>query len=125
MPEAGLWYGQRDMQVLTGTQIGIKGDFAEWHNHLDCGQQLEFSKQIGLAVGNFLALRLIRWGSTVQRLSDKTVVQLQTVITVYGRGLIGKTVRVQGPIEPFPTAIASKSPASTVAAVGGWRQTEH
>src|SRR5262249_49914693 len=121
MPEAGLRDWQRDMQVLTGTQVGVKGNFAEWHDHLDMGQQLEFSEQIGLAVGNFLALRLICWGSTVQRLGNKTVVQLQTIVTVHGRGLIGKTVRMQGAVEPCPTAITSKGPTCTVAAVGGWR----
>src|SRR5215471_10967093 len=125
MPEAGLRNWQRDMQVLTGPQVGVKGNFAEWYDHLDMGQQLEFSEQIGLTVGNFLALRFIGWGSTVKRLGDKTVVQLQTVVTVHGHGLIGKTMRVQGAVEPFPTAVTSKGPARTVTAVGGWRQAEY
>src|SRR5262249_13539439 len=102
-----------------------ESDFAQRDDHLDLGQELQLSEQIGLAVGNFLALRFICWGSTVECLGDKTIVQLQTVVAVCGHGLIGKTMRVQCPIEPFPTAVASKSPAGAVAAMGGWRQTKH
>src|SRR5262249_16493302 len=125
MPEAGLRDWQRDMQVLTGPQVGVKGNFAEWYDHLDMGQQLEFSEQIGLTVGNFLALRLICWGSTVQRLGDKTVVQLQTVVTVHGHGLLANTIPVKAPFDPSPTADPGKGPPRTVTAVGGWRQAEY
>lgn len=125
MPKAGLWYWQRDMQVPTGTQVGVKGNFAKRDDHLDMRQELEFSEKIGLTIGNFLVLRCIRWGSTVEHLGDKTIVQQQTVVTVHGHGLIGKTMRVQCSVEPFPTAVASKGPASTVTAMGRWGQTEH
>ena len=44
MPEARLGRWQWDVQVLTGTQVGVKGNFAEWDDHLDMRQQLEFSE---------------------------------------------------------------------------------
>ena len=125
MPEAGLWYWQWHVQVLTGTQVGVKGNFAEWHDHLHMRQKLDLSKKIGLAVLDFLALRFIRWGRTVERLGDKTIVELQTVVAVRGRGLIGKTMRVQCPVEPFSAAVSGEGTASTVAAMGCGRQTEH
>ena len=44
MPEAGLWDWQRDMQVLTGPQVGVKGNFAKRDDHLDMRQELELSE---------------------------------------------------------------------------------
>ena len=109
----------------TGTQVGVKGNFAEWDDHLDMAQELQLSEKIGLAMLHFLALRFIRWGSTVEHLSDKAVMELQTVVAMCGRGLIGKTMCVQCPVEPCPTAVASKAAASTVAAMGCGCQAEH
>jgi hypothetical protein len=58
------------------------------------GQQAQFSEEIRLAVVDFLALRFIRRGRTVQHLRDETVMEPQAVVEVRGSGLIGKAVRV-------------------------------
>jgi len=43
MPKAGLWYWQRDVQEPTGTQVGVKGNFAKRDDHLDITQELDLS----------------------------------------------------------------------------------
>jgi hypothetical protein len=80
--------------VLTGPQVGVKGNAAEGDDHLYIDQQAQLSEKIWLAVVDFLALGFIRRGRTVQHLRDKTVVEPQIVVAMRGGGLIGKPVRV-------------------------------
>ena len=94
MPEARPWYWQWHRQVLTGAQVGVKGNAAEGDDHLHVGQQAQFSEKIRLAVVDFLALGFIRRGRTVQHLRDETVEEPQIVVAMRGGGLIGKPVRV-------------------------------
>ena len=75
MPEAWAWHWQWHRQVLTGPQVGVKGNAAEGDDHLYVGQQAQLSEEIRLAVVDFLALGFIRRGRTVQHLRDETVVE--------------------------------------------------
>jgi hypothetical protein len=94
MPEARPWYWQWHRQMLTGPQVGVKGNAAEGDDHLHVGQQAQLSEEIRLAVVDFLALGFIRRGCTVQHLRDETVVEPQIVVAMRRGGLIGKPVRV-------------------------------
>lgn len=125
MAKAGTRYWQRDMQVLTDTQVGVKGNFAERDYYLDMRQELELSEEVRLAIVDFLVGRFIRWGSTVEHLRDKAIVQPQAVVTMGGGGLAGKTMRVQRTVEPFSAAISSKGATGAVPSMRRWRQTEY
>jgi hypothetical protein len=60
----------------------------------------------------------------VEHLSDKAIAQLQAIVAVYGRGLTSKTMRVQGPVEPFAATVAGKSAAGAVATMRRRRQAD-
>jgi hypothetical protein len=94
MPEARPWHGQRYRQVLTGSQVYVKSQVAERYNDLHIRQQPQLSQEVGLTVLDFLTLRFIRRGRTVEHLRDETVVQPQTIVTMYRDGLAGKPMRV-------------------------------
>src|SRR5215470_8786386 len=44
MPEARPWYWNWHRQVLTGAQVGVKGNAAEGDDHLHVGQQAQLSE---------------------------------------------------------------------------------
>jgi hypothetical protein len=94
VPEARAWHRQWHGQVLTGAQVGVKGNVAEGDDYLHIGQQAQLSEEVWLAVVHFLALGFVRRGRTVQHLRDETVVEPQIVVAMRGGGLIGKAVRV-------------------------------
>jgi len=94
MPETRPWHGQRHRQVLTGSQVYVKSKVAERHNDPHIRQQPQLSQEVGLTVLDFLTLRFIRRGRTVEHLRDETVVQHQTIVTMYRGGLAGKPMRV-------------------------------
>jgi hypothetical protein len=94
MPKARAWHRQWQRQVLTGAQVGVKGNAAEGDDHLHVGQQAQLSEEVWLAVVHFLERGFIRRGRTVQHLRDETVVEPQIVVAMHGSGLIGKPVRM-------------------------------
>jgi hypothetical protein len=91
--ETRLGIGQ-NVEMLTGSHIGIEGNFAQWHDDLKMWQQGEFGQHIGLTLRHFVSRRLVARRGAVEHLGNITIAQFQAVAAMFGGRLTGEAVGV-------------------------------
>ena len=117
---------RQGMAVLTvGAQIGVKGESPQGHDQLDLSEELQLFQEIGLAIGDFLALRPVARRGAVDHLCNVAVVQGKAVLTMAGARQVCEAVAVQGFKQPFAAPVTREGAPGTVGAVGCRGQPNH
>ena len=84
----------QNVELLTGSHIGVKCDLAQWHHDLQMRQQCEFGQHIGLTLRHFFSRRFVARRGAVEHLGDITIAQFEAVAAVFGGRLTGEALGI-------------------------------
>ncbi len=122
-PGSGHWDGVS--QVSAGLEVVIEGDFPQGDNHLNSLEQAQLLQQKRTAGLKFLRRWFVPGRSTAHDCGNVAILQRESISPVGRMGLIGKIKPVQSFIEPIATSVTGKYSPGAIAAVGGWRESQH
>lgn len=111
--------------TLQIVQIGIKANFSQRDYDLQFLQAFNFAIQIRRAVGQLLRQGLVVGRCAAGGGGDEQVVELEPVVPVGGRGLIGEAGFVEHRVHEVAGSVAGEGTASTVGTVGSGGEAEN
>ena len=115
-------FGNNSAAFPIGREKSIASDSAQSYNHFDSSEQFQFLHEIGTA-----AEKLGEAGFVFRRRAAYcrryiAIVEPETIVSMTGVRLIGKSRGMQGAIKPIAAAIARKNSTGPIAAMRRRRQ---
>ena len=119
------WFGYCPAVFLMRCKKGIEGNLSQRDDHADIAEQIELLNEVRPAARKFNPARFIIRRRAPDGGGNVAIREFQTVISMNGVGLIGKTGSVERSVEPVATAIACEYSAGSIASVGRRREADN
>ena len=112
-------------QLSAGFQVLIERDLPQGDHHAQLPEQTQFFQKIRPTGVKFLHARLIARRGTAHRGRDIAVHETKAVVSMGRMGLVREAEPMERFVEPVAATVSGEDTAGSIAAVGGWGQTNY
>ena len=113
----GAWLGNDSAAFPVGRKEAIESDFTQDDNDFDSRKQFDFLNEIGTTAEKFGYARFVFRRRAAYRCRDIAIFELETIVSVNGVRLTGKSRTMQSAVEPIAAAIPCENSAGPIAAM--------